>query len=253
MSAIQFSYSPSTLPTMFNTETAWPGLISPVTDQGWCSSSWAVSAVAVAGDRTSIGQGSPVVLSPQALLSCSKRGPVGCVGGQVDQAWDHMRRHGSWSSSCQSHSSSSCPSHCHMHHTQPAYRVGRGNTHKHPRKNEQDIMYELMTQGPVQAIMEVYTDFFMYGSGVYKRTNLASNTVAGYHAVRIVGWGQEGGVRYWRVANSWGTEWGEEGFFRIARGDNECLVEEFVLAVWPRKKRSARRRQRRHRERSANR
>ena len=114
-------------------------------------------------------------------------------------------------------------------------------------------MYELMTQGPVQAILEVYTDFFMYGNGVYQKTNLASNTVAGYHAVRIVGWGQDGGVKYWRVANSWGLDWGEEGFFRIAKGNNECLVEEFVLGVWPRKVRSARMRHRRHRERTANR
>ena len=114
-------------------------------------------------------------------------------------------------------------------------------------------MHEVMHQGPVQAIMEVYTDFFMYGSGIYQKINLASNTLAGYHAVRIVGWGEEGGVKFWKVANSWGTEWGEEGFFRISKGDNECLVEEFVMAVWPRKKRSKRTRGKRHRRRSAKR
>ena len=202
MSAVQVSYSTASLPVQFSSPAAWPGLISPVTEQGWCSSSWALSAAGVASDRTSIGQGRQVLLSPRALLACGKRGPAGCVGGQVDHAWDHMRRHGAWSSSCQARSPSSCPSHCPLYRTQPAYRVGRGNSHKHPRRNEQDIMYELMTQGPVQAIMQVYTDFFMYGSGIYKKTNLASNTVAGYHAVRIVGWGQEGGQRYWRVANT---------------------------------------------------
>jgi hypothetical protein len=40
------------------------------------------------------------------------------------------------------------------------------------------------------AIMEVYTDFFMYGSGVYQKTNLARGAVAGYHAIRLLGWGQ---------------------------------------------------------------
>ena len=250
---MQFSYSPSLLPSMFSSSLAWPGLVSGVVDQGWCSSSWAMSAAGVAGDRTSIVLGRPVVISHQALLAgCGERGPAGCVGGQVDHAWDHLRRYGAWASSCQA-GSSSCPSHCHLYHTQPAYRVGRGNTHKHPRRTEQDIMYEVMTQGPVQAIMQVYTDFFMYGSGIYKRTNLARSTVAGYHAVRIVGWGQEGGERYWRVANTWGNNWGEEGYFRIARGDNECLIEEFVLGVWPRKKRASRMRQKRHRERLANR
>ena len=43
--------------------------------------------------------------------------------------------------------------------------------------------------------MEVYTDFFMYSSGVYSPTNLARATIAGYHAVRILGWGQVGQVK----------------------------------------------------------
>ena len=243
MSAVHLSYSPPSLPHQFSSETAWPGLISPIPDQGWCSSSWAVSAAGVAGDRTSIGQGRAVVLSHQALLSCNRRGPVGCASRQVDHAWDQLRRQGVWSSSCQA-DTSSCPSTCQMFRTLPAYRVGRGDTDSQPRRNEQDIMHELMTQGPVQAVMEIYTELFMYSSGIYQKTNLSSNTVVGYQAVRIVGWGQDGGVRFWRVANSWGTEWGEEGFFRIARGNNECLVEEFVLGVWPRKKRAQRRRRR---------
>lgn len=37
-----------------------------------------------------------------------------------------------------------------------------------------------------------------------------------------------------KVANSWGTEWGEDGYFRIAKGINECEIESFVLATWPR-------------------
>jgi len=239
MTAVHLSYPASILPHTFDSVTAWPGLTSPVTDQGWCASSWLVSAVGVAGDRTSIGQGEQVVLSTEAL-PCYKGGSNMCEGGYVDQAWNLLRRHGSWNSSCQTHSITSCPSHCKMHRTQPAYRVGRGDTANNPDRNEKDIMYEVMTQGPVQAIMEVYTDFFVYGGGVYKKTNLGSSNLAGYHAVRIVGWGQEGSVKYWKVANSWGTEWGEKGFFRIARGSNECRLEDFVLGVWPRKKRSPR-------------
>ena len=59
---------------------------------------------------------------------------------------------------------------------QPAYRVGRGATAAQPRRREEDIMWEIKTQGPVQAVMEVYTDFFMYASGVYQVTGLL-----GYH------------------------------------------------------------------------
>ena len=51
MSAIQFSYDPADLPSEFDSREAWPGLVGEVTDQGWCSSSWAVSTAQVASDR----------------------------------------------------------------------------------------------------------------------------------------------------------------------------------------------------------
>jgi len=64
----------------------------------------------------------------------------------------------------------------------------------------------------------------MYKSGIYGVSNLAREEVVGYHAVRIVGWGEERGIKYWTLANSWGKHWGEEGYFRIVRGSNECKV-----------------------------
>jgi len=247
MSALHVSTSSSSLPTEFSSLTAWPGLISPIPDQGWCTSSWAVSAVGVAGDRISIATNTMVRLSTNALLLCSKRGGDGCASMQVDTAWNILRRQGAWTVSCQDRAvTTSCPTHCPVYHTLPAYRVGRSNTERQPSRTEEDIMQELLLQGPVQAVMQVYNDFFLYASGIYRKTSL-STRLAGYHAVRIIGWGQEGGDRYWTVANSWGTTWGEEGFFRIARGVNECMVEEYVMGVWPRKKRSARKRSRRYR------
>lgn len=50
-----------------------------------------------------------------------------------------------------------------------------------------------------------------YKSGIYENT---SNEQAGAHAVEIVGWGVEDGVKYWKVKNSWGTYWGESGYFK---------------------------------------
>merc|ERR1719167_1808911 len=92
-----------------------------------------------------------------------------------------------------------------------------------------------MNNGPVQAMMRVYRDFFMYTSGVYHHTGSPSERSAS-HSVRIIGWGVDsslGGTptKYWLVANSWGDRWGERGFFRIKRGTNESEIESFILAV----------------------
>ena len=46
----------------------------------------------------------------------------------------------------------------------------------------------------------------------------------GGHAIKAVGWGTEDGTDYWIMANSWGTKWGEKGFFKIKRGD--CGIDQ---------------------------
>jgi len=110
------------------------------------------------------------------------------------------------------------------------------------------------------AVMSVSGDFFMYRNGVYQKSSLQTAQRVGYHSVRIVGWGesfvQGRNVKYWvictdlfinwilfipemtiipffqTVANTWGVGWGEQGYFRILRGENECDIETFVIATW---------------------
>jgi cathepsin B len=61
-----------------------------------------------------------------------------------------------------------------------------------------------MQYGPISAAFDVYADFENYVSGVY---HVTSKKDLGGHAVRIVGWGEEAGTKYWRVANSWNKYW----------------------------------------------
>lgn len=76
----------------------------------------------------------------------------------------------------------------------------------------------LVNKGPLVAGMAVYSDFYNYSSGVYRRT---SNDLRGYHAICVVGY--DDGHEAWICKNSWGTGWGENGFFRIGYG--ECDID----------------------------
>ncbi|KAH9493156.1 Tubulointerstitial nephritis antigen-like [Bulinus truncatus] len=198
------------LPEKFDSREKWPNMISPVTDQGNCGSSWAHTTAALASDRLNIQSNGALddVLSVQHLLSCDDRqSQDGCQGGSVDRAWWFMRKHGVVSEKCYPYTTT--------HHNNPReclipanetfgecpskaeFKRGKRFRATPPYKllsEETEIMKEILVNGPVQAIFQVREDFFMYKTGVYRYTNLIGRTgdpekymKSGFHSVRIVG------------------------------------------------------------------
>ncbi|KAF3660120.1 cytochrome b6-f complex iron-sulfur subunit, chloroplastic [Capsicum annuum] len=93
------------------------------------------------------------------------------------------------------------------------------------------IMTEVYKNGPVEVTFYVYEDFSHYKSGVYKHV---TGKYIGGHAAKLIGWGtSEEGEDYWLVVNSWNTDWGDDGYFKIRRGTNECEIESIVAAGLP--------------------
>jgi len=214
------------VPENFDSRTQWPGCVHPIMDQGQCGSCWAFGATESMSDRFCIAsKGSVnVVLSPQYQVSCD-RFNLGCNGGFLTLAWRFLTTKGVPTDACWPYQAGGGQSpkcsefdQCWDGTAEKFYYIQKGSVGTF--KNADKLKNEIMGSGPVETGFTVYADFLEYESGIYSHQ---SGGALGGHAVKIIGWGVEGGVNYWIVANSWSEEWGEKGFFRIAEG--ECGIE----------------------------
>ena len=141
---------------------------------------------------------------------------MGCDGGYLPNAWDYLTEQGIVSDDCMPYVSADsripqCPQSCSNNAPFKKYKCKPDTIIE--ATNPDQIKSGIYAGGPMESTMEIYTDFFNYKSGVYQH---ASGSYAGGHAIKIIGWGKENGVDYWLCANSWGTTWGDNGFFKIA-------------------------------------
>jgi cathepsin X len=89
-------------------------------------------------------------------------------------------------------------------------------------KGEDAMMQEIYQRGPIACGIAVPDALEAYTKGIFKDTTGDQKIV---HDISVVGWGVEKGVKYWTVRNSWGTHFGEDGFFRVVRGENNIAIE----------------------------
>jgi cathepsin B len=253
------SFVPEALPENFESSAKWNMCtsIATIRDQGSCGSCWAVAAAETLSDRACIasnGAFNEPLASEDVLSCCGFSCGSGCDGGYPGAAMSYAVQTGlvtggpynstKWCypygiAPCEHHVSGSrapcgsieptpqCSDSCVNGQTWTSSKNKASNSYSVP-SDVPSIQKEIYLNGPVEAAFTVYADFPSYKSGVYQHT---TGQALGGHAVKVVGWGSDNGTPYWLVANSWNYDWGNNGYFKILRGADECGIESAMVAA----------------------
>ncbi|XP_067824156.1 cathepsin K-like [Heptranchias perlo] len=203
------------------------GYVTSPKYQGRCSGCWAFSATGALEGQMFKKTGSLITLSEQNLIDCAKgHGTYGCNGGWASGAFDYIRDNGGIEAM-----------------STYAYTAKDGESCKYcTSKSVASIMgYEMLPYGDEEALTRAVADigpiavvidaglksWQFYSSGVYYDANCRTNTFN--HAVLVVGYGVQSGMKHYIVKNSWGKDWGQSGYIYMSRGrNNNCGIASYA-------------------------
>jgi len=211
----------SQLPLHVEDSKDWTGTATtPVKDQGSCGSCWAFSATEQIESDLMLQHGVNEVLAPQQLVNCHKNGMgfrFGCTGGNVYKAYEVIEGMGGMNKeSDYPYRGMVTMGACKYKKDKAAAKVisyeyvGRGD--------ESAMKSYIGSTGPLSVCVAA-GKWHSYKSGIL--TSCDNNVD---HCVQIVGYGDEGSTSYWKVRNSWNTNFGEDGHIRIKIGSNLCMI-----------------------------
>jgi C1A family cysteine protease len=202
------------------------GAVTPVSSQGGCKCSWAFSATGAVESARKIGGGQLVELSKQQLVDCSSRyGNNGCTSGTIDYAFDYIRDNGIASEASYPFfaKAGTCKSGINP--------VASLSYYIDLQPNNPSALYEAIAQQPVA--VAVYADPTIWQN--YKGGVISKNCPADEldFAVLIIGYNSVSNPPYWIAKASYGQNWGESGYIRLAIVDGSGICGVQSQASYP--------------------
>jgi len=199
------------------------GAVTPVKNQGQCGSCWTFSTTGAMEGAWTKKTGKLVSLSEQQLVDCAggRYGNHGCNGGLMDNAFKYIADNGISSEETYPYTSGVKPlinNKCNSTISisiLPNEVVGCYDVQPN---NQLALKQAVALYGPVSVAIEADMKIFQsYSSGVVTDMDFCGQNLD--HGVLVVGYGTENGLKYWLVKNSWGPDWGINGYIKLGRSE----------------------------------
>ena len=204
------------------------GAVTPVYNQGQCGSCWAFSVTEAVESKWFLAGNQLTQLSVQQVVSCDPL-DEGCSGGLPYLAYNYIASAGGLEgySAYPYVSGNGTTGQCKFN---SADVVAKISSFCYPTKtnNETAMASYLQTTAPYSVCVDASTWQF-YRAGIIKAATCGDEID---HCVMVTGFGTASdGTPYWMVRNSWGTDWGQQGYLQVERGNNACAISN--LATTP--------------------
>lgn len=187
------------------------GAVTHVKNQADCGSCWSFSATGSIEGINAVNNGKLLNISEQQLIDCSSDyGNHGCEGGSMDLAFKYAIQNGLCSEE-------EYPYTAEEGQCQDCKNVVNITSFQDITSNNEKALKRVVSQQPVSVAIQANTrSFQMYSSGIYSDLSCGNQLD---HGVLIVGYGYDllNDMEYWIVKNSWGPQWGEDGYIRMER------------------------------------
>jgi len=209
-----------------------PKAVSAVKNQGACGSCWAFAAAEDIESHRYLNNPKRLMLllSPQQIVDCDT-GNWGCSGGWPGTAFNYVIKNGgimtnkTYPYSTASYSNAKAGNCKYSKNTGVITKVTSwAYSSKVGALSETQMLNDLWAYGPLTVCLSA-TNWSYYRGGIFS----AATGSALDHCVQLVGYGTASGVPYWTLRNQWGASWGENGYIRVKRGVNACLLANYAI------------------------